>query len=183
MAAKWADPVVIAWRDVVHGDRWPVWPALLPRHTLAIADHRGHGGSARATTDLVRDYLADAALLVEQLPARLRSGATPRLVGRGGSGGDDTPAGPCRHSGRPAFACVPGKRERYALRSDLSRDAESCNRVQRGCGGPTTFPPSPRIAETGADWKQLAAIPLADGGTLGQTRRRGLSAVERRDAP
>lgn len=158
--------VMRSWRSFA-----PVWPALLPRHTLAIADHRGHGGSARATTYLVRDYLADAALLVEQLPGPVTiwGHSLGSLVAAGVAAMipqrvravilEDPPS--------PAFLANVNATPYGAIFRGMQSLATG---YRGGCGGPTTFPPSPRIAETGADWKQLAAIPLADGGTLGQTR-------------
>jgi pimeloyl-ACP methyl ester carboxylesterase len=38
----------------------PAVPAFLPRFAVHALDHRGHGGSARAASYLVRDYAADA---------------------------------------------------------------------------------------------------------------------------
>lgn len=138
--------VMRSWRSFA-----PFAPALAVRHTLVAVDHRGHGHSSRATSYLVRDYIADAIALVERLPGPviLHGHSLGALVACGVAAGvpahvravilEDPPS--------PAF-----------LRSIHTTNYEAIFRGMQALAG------------TGATWRDLAAIALPGGGKLGDTR-------------
>src|SRR5262245_37455524 len=137
--------VMRSWRTFA-----PLWPALLRHHVIAV-NQRGHSGSSRATSYLVRDYTADAIALVGTLPGpvTLYGHSLGALVAAGVAA-----ALPARVN-----AVILEDPPSLAFLTDV--DATSYGAIFRGMQ---------RLAGTGAGWRELAAIALPGGGTLGQTR-------------